>query len=271
MEEKYSWEEPYTLNDKTEPVQSFEAFKVWVEMGSSRSLKAVAERMEKSHDTIKHYSCTWKWSERLQDKLTYENRVIHGKQLQQVMTSLDIDSRRDIITQVSMGNIMAMIERLTTISIPEFHITRGKKTGNYDNENPYLDLLERLTNVYCKLENSHTKTQQKLIDYNNKCLTYQDFNNVEEYREMLKYGQSELADIITEYVDTISNEGKMDTSLGGFALLGGSVYTPFEPSTVFPGVDDMEEIESGDETREEIEPGNTKPESISQNRMKPEQ
>ncbi len=39
MEEKYSWEEPYTLNDKTEPVQSFEAFKVWVEMGQVEVLK----------------------------------------------------------------------------------------------------------------------------------------------------------------------------------------------------------------------------------------
>ena len=270
MEEKYSWEEPYTLNDKTEPVQSFEAFKVWVEMGSSRSLKAVAERMEKSHDTIKRYSCTWKWSERLQDKLTYENRIIHGKQLQQVMTSLDIDSRRDIVTQTSMGNIMAIIHSISMVEADKLKSYYDIRTEKQE-ENPYLELLERLTNIYCKLENSHTKTQQKLIDYNNKCLTYQDFNNMEEYREMLEYGQSELAGIIKEYVKNITNEGKLDTSLGGYALLGGSVYDPFEPSKVFPGVDDMEEIESGDGTREEIEPGNTKPESISQNRMKTEQ
>ena len=101
-----TWEQPYTMNDKTEPVQSFEAFKIWVEMGNKRSLKAVAERLEKSHDTIKKYSCTWKWSERLNDKLTYENKIIHAKQLEVVMTGLNLDETRDIILQTILGNIL---------------------------------------------------------------------------------------------------------------------------------------------------------------------
>lgn len=265
MEEKYSWEEPYTLNDKTEPVQSFEAFKVWVEMGSSRSLKAVAERMEKSHDTIKRYSCTWKWSERLQDKLTYENRIIHGKQLQQVMTSLDIDSRRDIVTQTSMGNIMAIIHSISMVEadkLKSYYDIRTEKQV----ENPYLELLERLTNIYCKLENSHTKTQQKLIDYNNKCLTYQDFNDVDEYPEMLEHGQKQYSKIMSDYHNKVLGDG-FKNFVAGVSLMKGKLYTPYEPNSI----NDLEEIESGDEPREEIEPGNTKPESISENQMKPEQ
>lgn len=228
VEEHYSWEEPYTLNDKTEPVQSFEAFKVWVEMGSSRSLKAVAERMEKSHDTIKHYSCTWKWSERLQDKLSYENKVIHGKQLEQVMTSLDIDSRRDMITQMTMGNILQIIQFLSMIEAEGLKRYYSSRTKKFE-QNPNLELMERLVNLYVKLDNTHTKTQQKLIDYNTKCLTYQNFNDVEEYREMLKHGQKQFNKIMSVYCDDLQKKGKNKTGTAGLMLFNGKIFESYTP------------------------------------------
>lgn len=242
MNDNNSWEHPFQNGDKTEPVQSFEAFKIWVEMGNKRSLKAVAERMEKSHDTIKKYSCTWKWSERLQDKLSYENKIIHGKQLEQVITSLDIDSRRDILLQFVLGNIMSHLLNIS-VSLPDELMDKRSFNGKYE-ENPKFKFFERLINMYTQLENVHTKTQKKLIDYNNKCLTYQTFNSTDEYKELLKNGQRQYLDIVGKFSkEEGDNRSEFNLICGGKNLLMGKLYEPYNTQQKINGknVEELEE------------------------------
>lgn len=223
-----TWEQPYKMNDKTEPVQSFEAFKIWVEMGNKRSLKAVAERLEKSHDTIKKYSCTWKWSERLNDKLTYENKTIHAKQLEAVMTGLNVDETREIILQTVLGNILQGIMELScdnTTNLCPTETIRPDGTIKV-HQNPRLQTLERLTKIYSELEAVHTKNQQKLIDFNNRCLTVQSFNDPKTYDEMLKHGTKQYLDILEKFLIKISDE-EHNYNFGGQYILTSQKYNPY--------------------------------------------
>lgn len=248
MEEQYTWEHPYTTGDKTEPVQSFEAFKIWVEMGNKRSLKAVAERMEKSHDTIKKYSCTWKWSERLQDKLTYENKIIHGKQLETVLTSLEIDSRHDIALQMVMGNLLTGMVLLAIEKVDNLRPSRDMK-GKILN-NPHLEYLERLTNIYSKMEDIHTKNQEKIINLNNKCLTFQTFNEPVDYKTLVEHGKKEHLRIIDDYVRRTEEKNKTINS-GGIVLIENEMYKPYTPTTPTPKLDKVnEQLEDKEETKE---------------------
>lgn len=187
-----TWEHPFQKGDKTEPTQSFEAFQIWLEMGSNRSLKAVAERVEKSHDTIKKYSYTWKWSERLQDKLSYENKQIHAKQLEAVLTSLDIDSNRDIYMQNVLGNLMWDIYCISSLDYTKF-ITSDVKTGKLNS--PSLESLERLVNIYSKIEKIHTDTQKKFIDLNKDCLSVHDFECEADYMKVIANGKKQQLEI----------------------------------------------------------------------------
>jgi hypothetical protein len=191
MESENTWEHPFTINDKTEPTQSFEAFQIWLEMGTKRSLKAVAERVEKSHDTIKKYSCTWKWSERLQDKLSYENKQIHAKQLESVMTSLDIDNNRDIFLQEVLGNIMYDLGVLSQLNVDKFKTVKDGKIE----PSVYFEMLERLINMYAKLEKVHYDNQQKFIDMNESCLKVYDFDQQADYIKVLLHGRKQHLNI----------------------------------------------------------------------------
>ena len=249
MNNNNSWEHPFQKGNKTEPVQSFEAFQLWVEMGDKRSLKAVAERMEKSHDTIKKYSCTWKWSERLQDKLTYENKIIHGKQLENVITSLDNDARRDIILQFFLGNIMGIMFEVGMDNMNSFSLNkRNIKTGKLE-ENPKLLVLERLSKLYCQLEGIHTQTQNKLIDFNNKCLTYQTFNDVDEYEKLLKNGKDQFNDIMYNVV--LKTEKSMEhTNTFGICLNMGDLYKSYKDNNKNDGSEKLEEMEEPDKLPE---------------------
>lgn len=190
-----TWEHPFQKGDKTEPTQSFEAFQIWLEMGNKRSLKAVAERVEKSHDTIKKYSCTWKWSERLQDKLSYENKQIHAKQLEAIMTSLDIDSNRDLYIQNILGNIMWDMYSISSLGCDKLVHTdmEGKLRS------PTIEALERLTNIYVKLEKVHTDTQNKFIDMNKKCLSVHEFDKQADYMKVLANGRKQQLEIDHAY------------------------------------------------------------------------
>lgn len=185
--EQNTWEHPFTSGDKTEPVQSFEAFQIWLEMGNKRSLKAVAERVEKSHDTIKKYSCTWKWSERLQDKLSYENQQIHSKQLEAVMTSLDIDTKRDIYLQDVLGNLIYDIRVLSEMKMDKWKAVHNGKMDT----NLFFEMMERLINMYGKLEKIHGENQQKFIDMNAQCLHSHSFEKQEDYPKMLRHGKEQ--------------------------------------------------------------------------------
>lgn len=189
-----SWEHPFQKGDQTEPVQSFEAFQVWLEMGAKRSLKAVAERVEKSHDTIKKYSYTWKWSERLQDKLSYENKQIHAKQLEAVMTSLDIDSNRDLYVQNILGNLMWDIYCISSNDYTKF-IKSDPETRKLNS--PSLDALERLVNIYSKMEKIHADTQKKFIDLNEDCLSVHDFECEADYMRVIANGRKQQLEIIS--------------------------------------------------------------------------
>lgn len=233
-----TWEQPYMMNDKTEPVQSFEAFKIWLEMGNKRSLKAVAERLEKSHDTIKKYSCTWKWSERLNDKLTYENKIIHAKQLEVVMTGLNLDETRDIILQTILGNILQGILEISLDDTYNLCPTKEiRQNGTMKlRDNPQLQTLERLTKIYSELEAIHTKNQQKFIDYNNKCLTFQTFNDPKNYDDLLENGRKQYREILGDYVNKIQNE--TNYNFGGQHVLTSKKYKPYSTQN------DTKQIES---------------------------
>lgn len=191
MAENNSWEHPFQNGNKTEPTQSFEAFKIWLEMGNKRSLKAVAERVEKSHDTIKKYSCTWKWSERLQDKLSYENQQIHERQLEPVLTSLELDSKHDVFIQDIMGNVLYVLLNETTMTTNFSEINeKGRLDLNYK-----MDLIERLTNVYGKLNKIHNDTQQKLVNLNKECLKNIDFEDHKQYDQLINNGKTQQLNI----------------------------------------------------------------------------
>lgn len=221
-----TWEHPFKNGDKTEPVQSFEAFQVWLEMGEKRSLKAVAERLEKSHDTIKKYSCTWKWSERLQDKLSYENQQIHAKQLEGILTSLDIDQNRDLFIQHILNGLAGDMLELTMNSMNHFtHInpeTRMRET------NSALELLERLTNMYCKLEKVHSDHQQKYIQLNKNCLHVKTFEDQDEFMKTLKHGKRESMDIQAEVIDGASEYMKKGFNMFGREIGLVRTATPLE-------------------------------------------
>ena len=224
-----TWEQPFQVGDKTEPIQSFEAFQIWLEMGSKRSLKAVAERVEKSHDTIKKYSCTWKWSERLQDKLTYENQRIHGKQLEAVLYSLEVDNKRDLITQQSLGNLATLIWN-ETIKTNLGDNTINTQTYERKLSNPDLEYLERLLNLYCKLEKAHNEHQKKYVSLNNECLQYSSFDKQEDYMKMLLNAESSQKEILTDIADKYQKfKDENNTSLGGVAIMQSNFFKPLEP------------------------------------------
>lgn len=250
MNEQKTWEEPYIINDKTEPVQSFEAFKMWVEMGNKRSLKAVAERMEKSHDTIKKYSCTWKWSERLQEKLSYESNVVYGKQLETVLTGLEMDTKRDYILQMALGNIVSTIVHFSLSTPSQLKTKTNLLTGKTE-PNPNMETLERLTNLYSKLEQTHTKNQQKIIDYNHKCLSVQSFKNPNDYNKLIKNGKKEAMEFMGDYFDKIySKDG--DSVHGGITLFQSDLLKSYQPEVVG-------ELETEAEPEAIPEPEATKP------------
>ena len=236
--EKYSWEEPYIMNDKTEPIQSFEAFKLWVEMGNKRSLKAVAERMEKSHDTIKKYSCTWKWSERLQDKLSYENKVVYGKQLETILPGLEVDSKRDVTLQIILGNIVDDIFELSIEKASNLLPRTNPKTMKMiDSTN--LVLLERLVKVYSHLEKIHKDNQQKIIDYNHKSLSVQSFNNTDDYKNLIKNGKDEYNKIIKDHLDSI--EKVKNVNFGGYSYIKSDMFKSHVQQNNLPELENKEE------------------------------
>lgn len=236
-----TWKHPFTDGNKTEPVQSFEAFKIWLEMGNKRSLKAVAERVEKSHDTIKKYSCTWKWSERLQDKLTYENQQIHAKQLEAVMTSLDIDNNRDIFLQEVLGNLMYNITLLTHKNLDTLKTVREGKVV----PNTSFDMLERLIKMYSTLEDVHRKNQQKFIDMNATCFKVHEFDKQIGYMEMLRHGREQQMTIKHKFHSVINgyiNEGLLDPNK--YNLAGECIVAtpPFDPVGKYK--DNVEQLEA---------------------------
>ncbi len=182
-----TWEHPFQKGGKTEPTQSFEAFQIWLDMGNKRSLKAVAEKVEKSHDTIKKYSCTWKWSERLQDKLSYENQQIHSMQLEPILTSLEVDSAQDIFVQEIMSNILYVLLQETTMTLNYSQINdKGRLDVSYK-----VELMERLTNMYSKLNRIHTDNQNKLVNLNKQCLRDIEFENKKQYLELIRNGKKQ--------------------------------------------------------------------------------
>lgn len=229
MAENNSWDHPFQVGDKTEPIQSFEAFQIWLEMGSKRNLKVVAERVEKSYDTIKKYSCTWKWSERLQDKLTYENSQIHGKQLESILYNLDLDNKRDVLIQQSLGNLANTI----------FNITLSTKLGNSVSDlqkkenkliNPSLPYLERILTIYSKLEKLHDEHQKKYISLNKECLQYSNFDKQEKYAEVIINGDKNhrkiWRDIHKEHRKMLKEE---DLNYGALAIMNAPPFLPVEP------------------------------------------
>ncbi len=222
-----TWEHPYTMNDKTEPTQSFEAFKVWVEMGNKRSLKAVAERMEKSHDTIKKYSCTWKWSERLQDKLTHENKIIYGQQLEMVLTSLEMDMKRDALIQHVLNNIAGALFELSLNDFKNFMATQNFKKNNLK-PNSKMDLFQRLTNLYSNLEQIHTKNQTRCIDLNKKCLSVQSFQDSKDYYKLIENGKLEQKKFFDGVVKTKQKFNKQDFNPTGISILDSKHYETYK-------------------------------------------
>ena len=226
-----TWEEPFIVGDKTEPVQSFEAFQIWLEMGSKRSLKAVAERVEKSHDTIKKYSCTWKWSERLQDKLTYENKKIHGKQLESMLSSLNVDNKRDLLIQTALGNLATtIVTQSMSTNLGDFR-TDFKKMEN-KLSNPRLEYLERVLNMYCKLEKIHNEHQKKYIHLNNECLQYSNFDKEEDYVAVMENGEKNQSYILSGIMGAVASAADENNSnAGGVAILKSPDFKPVEPFT----------------------------------------
>lgn len=61
---------------KGESQQAFEAFSLYLEMGESRSLRAVGQRLGKSRAIIEKWSRRWSWQERLR---SYNNEVQRQK------------------------------------------------------------------------------------------------------------------------------------------------------------------------------------------------
>lgn len=71
MPKASSPEKPWE-RQKSESEKAFEAFRIYRDMGDSRTLIAVAEQLQKSYTLIRRWSKAWNWSERC---LEYDNEL----------------------------------------------------------------------------------------------------------------------------------------------------------------------------------------------------
>lgn len=196
---KYSWEHPYynKEQDKTEPNKSFEAFNYYIEMGSNRNLKAVAEHTKISYDTIKKYSAVFKWKQRIKDKLTHEQKEIYKNQMNNVIYFNDLRLKRiNLLNNV----LIKMLVNINTISNNEIeHITADQ-----------IKVFKQYIQMYKELEQIEQKNNKQYIKTTENLLLNNDFENQQEYNNILEHMEQEYTTINKQIEHELTTTKQID-------------------------------------------------------------
>ena len=118
-----SWEQQPGESDK-----AFEAFRVYLEMGKSRSLAAVAQQLSKSIQLTKKWSGRWKWPLRVRkhtasliQKTEKKMEREAEQQVIPIMTSMEILGRTSFFARATLDDVLD--------DEGKFSIQKARQTG----------------------------------------------------------------------------------------------------------------------------------------------
>lgn len=107
---------------KGESAQAFEAFSVYLEMGTDRSIRAVGQKLDKSRTQIGKWSKAWGWQERVR---AYDNELEKEARKKAIADRKDMTSRHiGIAMQLQKKALEALkelsVEDMTPKDIKEY-------------------------------------------------------------------------------------------------------------------------------------------------------
>lgn len=197
---KYSWDHPYynKEKDKTEPNKSFEAFNYYIEMGSNRNLKAVAEHTQISYDTIKKYSAIFKWKQRINDKLTHEQKEIYKNQMNNVIYFNDLRLKRINLLNNILIKMLVNIDSISNEQIEYIDLDKIKRYKQY------IQMYKELEQIEQRNNKQYIKTTENLLLNN-------DFENQQEYNKILEHMEQEYTTINKQIEYELTTTKQIDT------------------------------------------------------------